>query len=242
MPSRSKTQRSEIFPGSSRLIHDEIDCGLILLAGPPGVGKTIFCKESVFRSLVDGNSVVYLATEESPDWILDSMGKFGWNVFNYIQNNKLRIIDAFSYRGNIRSESKYQIDNPENLTDVSVTIERARKGISNLRFVMDSITSLILPAIFGSEQKFIPGLNFIQGVTARLRGARATGICVLDAGILDEKFLNFLRFVFDGVIEMRMTEAEGWMKREMRVYSLRLGRHDNSWHEFQVTNDGIKIL
>jgi len=209
---------------------------LFLLIGPPGVGKTIFCKQYAFNSLRNGNPVVYLSTEESPSMIVESMKKFEWNVNIYARTNKLRIIDAFSYRSNAPVKTRYYIENPENLTDLSVTIKEARKRITNLRFIMDSMTNLILNVDKNSGQKFM------QVITGRLKVANALGFCVLDAGVLDETFLNFLRIVFDGVIEMRLTEAEGWMKREMRVYSMRLGRHDNSWHEFQVTNEGIKIL
>ncbi|MEM3571962.1 MAG: ATPase domain-containing protein [Candidatus Bathyarchaeia archaeon] len=110
---RNIEKKYEIFPGSNRLIHDRIDYGLLLLAGPPGVGKTIFCKQNIFNSLKNGNYVIYLTTEETPSMIIESMKKFGWNISSYLKNDKLRIIDAFSYRSNIPSKSKYYIDNPE---------------------------------------------------------------------------------------------------------------------------------
>ncbi len=177
-----------------------------------------------------------MATEESPGMMVDSIKKFGWDVSNFMDRGELRVIDVFSYRSNTPSESKYYIDQPENLTDISINIERAREGISRLRFVMDSITSLILNA--GNEL----GQQFMQTITGRLKAAKAMGIFALDAGILGEAFHNFLRFIFDGVIEMRITEDEGKPKRQIRVYSLTLGRHDASWHDFQITDNGIKIL
>ncbi|MEM3571963.1 MAG: ATPase domain-containing protein [Candidatus Bathyarchaeia archaeon] len=48
--------------------------------------------------------------------------------------------------------------------------------------------------------------------------------------------------MFDGVIEMRFKEDKEQLKREIRIYSLKSGRHDSSWHEFQITDKGIKII
>lgn len=232
----SSEESGMIFPGLTRLVYDKIDYGLLLLAGAPGVGKTILCKESVYKSLKEGNSIVYLTTEETPEAIVSSMKKFGWDVTDYVNNDKLRIVDAFSGRGNMPANSKFRIEDPENLTNVSIMIEKAREGVSDVVFVLDSITRLILGA--GTEW----GRKFMQTVACRLQGARALGICVLDVGILDETFLNFLRFLFDGVIDMRVTDEGGQLRRLIRVYSLKMGRHDTSWHEFQITPKGIEIL
>ncbi len=227
---------TEIFPGSHTLIHDKIEQGLFLLIGPPGAGKTIFCKQFVLNSLNKGKPVVYLTTEESATMITDSMKKYGWNVSDYVKKNKLRIIDAFSSRGNVPIKTRYYVKNPENLTDLSVTIEEARKRITNLRFVIDSITNLILNVDEKSGQKFM------QIITGRLKAAKALGFCILDSGVLDDAFLNFLRIIFDGVIEMDIVEDKSGLKRRMRIFSLKQVKHDSSWHEFQITNEGIEIL
>ncbi len=50
-----------------------------------------------------------------------------------------------------------------------------------------------------------------------------------------------MRFIFDGVIEMTVVESMGKMKRQMRVYSLKRGKHDPDWHEFSITNRGIVV-
>ena len=160
-------RKPEIFPGSKNLIHDKIEYGLFLIIGSPGVGKTIFCKQFAFNSLKNGDPVVYLTTEESPSMIVESMKKFGWDISNYIMKNKLRIIDAFSYRINAPKKTRYYIENPENLTDLSVTIEKARKNTTNLRFIVDSITNLILNVDRNSGQKFM------QVITGRLKAASA---------------------------------------------------------------------
>ncbi len=226
----------QIFPGSNKLINETIESGLLLLAGPPGVGKTIFCKESVFYSLKDGNAVVYMATEETPNNIFASMKQFGWDVSESVANDLLRIVDVYSYRSKADPETKYYVENPENLTHVMLTLDKAREGVSNLRFILDSITSLAMFVGPGTGQKFM------QTIIQRLRASGTLGICVLDVGILDEAFLNYLRFIFDGVIEMAVTEEEGRLKRIIRVFSLKGGKHDTSWHEFTISDEGIEVM
>ncbi len=224
-----------IFPGSNKLIHDTMESGLLLLAGPPGVGKTIFCKESVLYSLKDGNAVVYMATEETPNSIVASMKRFGWDVSESVSNDLLRIVDVYSYRGRTDPETKYYVENPENLTHVTLTLDKAREGVSNLRFILDSITSLAMFVGPGTGQRLM------QTIIQRLKASGTLGICVLDVGILDETFLNYLRFIFDGVIEMAVTEEKGRLKRIIRVFSFKAGKHDTSWHEFTISNKGVEI-
>ena len=225
---------SEIFPGSNILIHEPIDSGLLLLAGPPGVGKSTFCKQSIYNSLSDGNPIVYMATEESPPMIVETMSKFGWDPSPYMEKGTMRIIDSFSHMSD-DSLFNFCITNPEDLSEVSETLDKASSGLPKIRFVLDSITSLALNVGPGAGQRFI------RTIINKLRASRALGICVLDAGILDETFLNFLRFIFDGVLEMTLVESKGKMQRLIRVYSLKMGRHDTDWHEFQITNRGITI-
>ncbi len=85
------------------------------------------------------------------------------------------------------------------------------------------------------------GQTFMRTIINKLKASHAWGICVLDIGILDDTFLNFLRFIFDGVLEMSLVESNGRMQRMIRVYSLKMGRHSTDWHEFQINNSGIKV-
>jgi len=54
----------DVFPGSSRLVEGEVPSESLLLLGPSGIGKTIFCKQFLYNGLVIGEPCIYLTTDE----------------------------------------------------------------------------------------------------------------------------------------------------------------------------------
>jgi len=62
----------EIFPGSKSLVKGTVPSSSIVLIGPPGVGKTTFCKQFLFNGLLMDEPSIYVTTQESPEEIENS--------------------------------------------------------------------------------------------------------------------------------------------------------------------------
>ena len=68
----------EIFPGSIRLVKGKVPSSSLLLIGPSGVGKTIFCKQFIYNGLMDGEPSVVVTGSESPEELENSILNFGF--------------------------------------------------------------------------------------------------------------------------------------------------------------------
>ena len=83
----------EVFPGSSFLLGDiaETPPGASLLIGPPGSGKSIFCRQFAAMSLREGRYVLAVLTDEPPNHFLESLKKRGVNESTFRDPSRLRI-------------------------------------------------------------------------------------------------------------------------------------------------------
>jgi len=53
---------------------------LILLAGPPGAGKSTFCQQAALNSLAMDRPVIYVTTEHGPSEVIDILKERGMGV------------------------------------------------------------------------------------------------------------------------------------------------------------------
>jgi len=227
----------DVFPGSSRFVEGKIPPESLLLLGPSGIGKTIFCKQFLYNGLIIGEPCIYVATDESPEEISKSMKNFGFDIEPYKKSGMLRIIDCYSWKLGGKSSSEYIVNNPADLTIVSIAIEKARQDLKKIRLVLDSITGLA--SICDHNLKVF--LKFLQIVVARIRLMNGNAIFTAAPEAHDQKFLSLLRLIFDGTLEMKEDESGKEIKRLLRVFSLKGVKHKTYWTPFEITKGGIIV-
>ena len=110
----NRVKEVEVFPGSSMLVNGEIPASSLLLIGPSGVGKTIFCKHFLFNGLLAKEPCIYISTSEVPEEIEYSMNSFGLNIKPYEEKNMIRIIDGCSWKSGKESSSEYAVPAQQN--------------------------------------------------------------------------------------------------------------------------------
>ena len=218
------------------LVKGEIPSSSILLIGPSGVGKTIFCKHFLFNGLLVNEPCIYISTSEVPEEIEASMNSFDMNIQPYRQKNMVKIIDGCSWKSGKKSSSEYAVDSQQDfLTSMSIKIKKAQQNMTNTRFVFDSISE------FAALSETQSVLNFLQRLTTTIRLDGGKAIFTVAKGAHDEHFMNLLRLTFDGILEMKFEETSQEFKRLLRIFSLKGVRHKTSWTPFEITNKGITI-
>ena len=232
----NKLKDTEVFPGSKILVKGEIPSSSILLIGPSGVGKTIFCKHFLFNGLLAEEACIYVNTTEVPEEIESSMNSFGLNIKPFTEKKLIRIIDGCSWKSGKKSSSEYALDAQQDyLTALCIKIKKAQQNIKCNRFVFDSISEI------AASCEPQPLLNFLQRLTTKMRLDGGKAIFTVAAGAHDKHFMNLLRLTFDGILEMRFDETGYEIKRLLRIFSLKGIKHKTSWTPFEITNRGITI-
>ena len=227
----------DVFPGSSKLVEGEMPSESLLLLGPSGIGKTIFCKQFLYRGLLVGEPSIYVATDESPEEISESMRILGFNIKAYRESDLFRIVDCYSWKLGGVSSSEYVVKNPGDLATVSMAIEKAKHGLERIRLVLDSITGLT--SICNHDATVFS--KFLQIIVARIRSLNGNAIFTAAPEAHDPHFLSYLRLMFDGTLEMKDDESGKEIQRLLRIFSIKGAKHKTSWTPFEITNTGIKV-
>jgi KaiC/GvpD/RAD55 family RecA-like ATPase len=79
----------------------------------------------------------------------------------------------------------------------------------------------------------------LQHLIARIRTSNGTAFFTIAADTHDVQFMNQLRILFDGIIEMRIDDSGKDLKRLLRIFSLKRARHSTEWTPFEITDRGI---
>lgn len=234
-------KQTDVFPGSTRLIEGQFPPSSLLLMGPSGIGKTIFCKQFIHNGLILGETGIYLSTDESPERLAESMKSFGFDTEPYKNSGSFRIVDCYSWRIGGKSSSKYNVGNPADLAAVSMAIDNARQGLTGSRLVLDSMTGLM--TICSHNLTYFS--KFLQIVVAKTRATGSNAIFTVSPEAHDQVFMSYLREIFEGTLEMKMEikkdESGEEIKRLLRLFSLKGAMHKTNWTPFEITNSGITV-
>jgi KaiC/GvpD/RAD55 family RecA-like ATPase len=179
---------------------------LILLAGEPGAGKTVFSMRFLVEGALQGEPGVYAGFAEAKDALIENLsGHLGVDLAGLEAEGRLRILDFTA----MREEGV-----PALVGSILGEVEAMKAG----RLVVDSFTALAQ-----ALEKPIDARIVLQTVLGRIvRGMNVTTVIVEEAPLGGERVgLGVEEFVADGLIRLRSTYLEGHLLRELEVAKLR---------------------
>jgi KaiC/GvpD/RAD55 family RecA-like ATPase len=114
---------------------------LILLAGPPGAGKSDFCHQVVLNGLAMDRPTVFVTTDQGPAEVIDLLEQKG---MGRAPAGMLWFVDAFGETVGATAPGRKDTvgANCEDLNSITMAIVKLRQRIGrrNLLFAFDSLT------------------------------------------------------------------------------------------------------
>ena len=217
------------------LILTPVTSGLNLaVLGPPGVGKSTLCQTLVKEAVREGLKCLYVITNNPVALIKDQLRSLG--VTPVPKAEPVLYVDMYSWLLGERSNERFQIDNASDVAALSVVLSSAAETTGDKSFVVfDSLSTMLA---YNSEDLTV---RFMKSHLARMKRHGNIGAYAIELGIHSNSFYNEVRASFDGVIELKLEEAEGELRRYVRVYSFR-GSHSTKWFRYLIAPDrSVKI-
>jgi len=199
---------------------------LILLAGNPGTGKTVFGVQFLCKGAKDyGENGIYVSFAESEDTLFHNMSKlFGYDL-KTVEDGKVKVLD-------------FTTVTEKGLSTILEMILEEVTALKAKRLVIDSFSAMAQAFKEPIEARII--LHNILGKIVRQLGC--TIILIVEVPTGSEKIgVSIEEFVADGVIVLRRDNLEGRLIREIEIEKLRGTRFENQRFLFTL-HKGFQVF
>lgn len=249
------------IPGITSLTDKDIPNGLLLLCGPIGSGKSVYCRQFLLDGIEAGGYCMYLSSNLTENQYRNMFSTIPESTLNETTKfiNPLRYpLGGFDDKLNQALSNLVETINAlkksnNNINDNSVA---TGKNVT-FRLVVDSLTHLFV--LFGEAAT----IRFVTELSLVLHDAEAMAIFALTTDGTEnaslsspsspssqpppssKNILNILSSVFDGTMEMRLSEGDSsdeGPKRSIRLLSIRGLHHDPSWISFEIQENGNLVF
>jgi predicted hydrocarbon binding protein/KaiC/GvpD/RAD55 family RecA-like ATPase len=177
---------------------------LVLLAGPPGAGKSDFCNQVILNGLAMDRPVVLVTTDQDPADIVNLLAQKG---MGQPPPGMLWFVDAFGETVGATAPGRPDtaVANCEDLNSITMAIAKLeqRLGSNDILLAFDSLTS---PYLFNQAEMF----RFIRLCLAKFASEGNSVLALVDEGCGKEEDLVAMTSVADGILRM---ETDGRSRR-----------------------------
>jgi circadian clock protein KaiC len=195
-----------------------------LIAGPSGVGKTIFGLRWVAQGLEEEQHCLYVTFQDTPKQLTDMAASFGWDLGGAQAAGRLAI--SYVPMGDLD-------------LDVLASVIRSELAEHKVgRVVLDSFAELVFAA---RESERFPA--FMRSLVGLIRAAGSSSLVTSETSdrVSASQKLDRLMFLFDNVIDLRYIEEESGVGRALNVVKMRNSAHSTTLTSFTIADNGVTI-
>jgi KaiC/GvpD/RAD55 family RecA-like ATPase len=246
-----------LIPGIS-LPFQRIGSKILLLSGPSGVGKTMYCRQFLLEGLLKGDKCIFISTD---------LGKMQFNaLFSSLENKN--IFDQIEFINpcediSLPQNNERGISGKKLATAILSALERSLEEKSKptseaeaayskqkedhgdtvgstSKLVLLVIDSMTHTQLLLGERTLI---EFVMDLMRILKSLNIIAILTLTTSSVDQKMVSNLSSIVDGIIEMRLKEDSNDVAiRNIRVRHLKGVFYDPKWTSFKISSNGIIIF
>lgn len=196
-----------------------------LVAGEPGVGKTIFTLQFLLEGLRQGEKVVYLSIDERATHILSDAVSLGWDFATYLSSGQFKIVD-------LTKQFYSQSDSSISLGDIIELVLGYTREQPISRLVIDPVAPLRLmdaaPAEIGDYiRSLIYGIESDTTCTTLLTSYAPVGSHQVSYHGIEE-------FAASGIIVLKLEKMGSKYARTLRIKKMRGSKTDLSEWVFEI--------
>ena len=217
----------------------------IILHGPPGTGIRVFAQQFLYAGLKLGASGIYFTSERPGEEIIDNMKFYDWDVNEYLQKKQLIFVDAYT----AKYEKSYSADLEifkELVWDVGASnqlrmvltkhLERfSKENATQMRVIIDSLSSLMR---MENPEDVIDLFEIIQMAARKYGGIY---FFILDRGVHEERLVNTLLYLADGIFDFSTRERGSELEHVLRVQKLRNMIFSTKLIPYIISEEGLMV-
>jgi KaiC/GvpD/RAD55 family RecA-like ATPase len=210
----------------------------ILVTGPSGTGKTIFCTQYLLHGASKGEKGLYVALEERPTDVRREMSRFGWDLAKHEEDGSLLMLDVANPRARMPSREEHSIQTEFDVETFANKLYELVTKNDIKRVAIDSLPALTFH--FGDLGAIRNAIHEINNLLLELD---CSVILVSEAPDLGQGVSRFgvEEFVASGVIVLAYAESGTKMTKNMMVLKMRGTKHAVNKYPYQISDSGIDL-